>query len=409
MMSLTNRCFAAAFARLSHAGCFVSLRGGLAAVVLGLGLVFGGVQDVVGQGTGGETGAALVVRPGNRLVGAEEAQIGYSDYVRMELVTVPEAVSGGMGQMKMARFDRILDIPGKGYRWDNPGVRIRFRTDATVVKAWLYFNELHASASARNSLGVYLIDGVSKPEWRYETKAKTVKRSVESLGVVMREEAALAAGFHDYELVLPYGDSVDFVGVEVNEGAKFETPKARPATRYLAYGDSITHGFTASSVEKSYAYLVAEKKGWQIVNLGLGGRASNVADAKVAAAQQADVISVFIGVNDWQGGGPVERYRKNLTGFLDSLRATQATVPIYCLTSLWVPPAWNPKGQVAELEAYRQVVREVVAGRKDANLHLIEGLDLIDHDPALFDPVAVHPNDAGFKQMAERLTGLMGE
>jgi len=36
-------------------------------------------------------------------------------------------------------------------------------------------------------------------------------------------------------------------------------------------------------------------------------------------------------------------------------------------------------------------------------LHVIEGPDLIDQDPSLFSPVAVHPNDAGFAEMAERL------
>jgi hypothetical protein len=39
----------------------------------------------------------------------------------------------------------------------------------------------------------------------------------------------------------------------------------------------------------------------------------------------------------------------------------------------------------------------------DANLHLAGGPDLIAHDAALFDAVAVHPNDKGFAEMAERL------
>jgi lysophospholipase L1-like esterase len=103
------------------------------------------------------------------------------------------------------------------------------------------------------------------------------------------------------------------------------------------------------------------------------------------------------------GGGPVERYRKNMTGFFDALRAVQPTVPIYFITSLYVPPAWSPKTQIADLEAYRQVAREIVTARKDPNMHLIEGPDLIDHDPKLFDAVAVHPNDQGFAQMGERL------
>ena len=305
----------------------------------------------------------------------------------------------------MARFDRVLDIPGKGYRWDNPGARVGFRTDATKVKALLYFNELHTSASARNSLGLAVIDGAGQRKVEiFHTKVMTTKRAPETVEVVM---SAGAAGFHDYELILPYGDSVDFLGVEVNAEAKFEAPPERPATRYVAYGDSITHGFAASAVDKSYAFLVAEKNGWQLINLGLGGRASNVADAKVVAAMKGDVISVFMGANDWQGGGPLERYRSNMMGFFDVIRAAQPNVPIYFITSLWVAPSWNPKGQVADLESYRKVAREIVAARKDANLHLVEGLDLIDHDAALFDAVAVHPNDKGFAQMGERLATQM--
>ena len=326
---------------------------------------------------------------------ADNGSIGYSDYVHMEFVAVP-AVS----PTKLARFDRVLDIPGKGYRWDNPGARIRFRTDATRVKALLHFNELHISASARNSQGIYLIDGATQPAWTFRTQQAQPKRTPETVEVKM---PAGAPGFHDYELILPYGDSVDFQGVEINAGARMEPPPARAAPRYVAYGDSVTHGFTASAVDKTYPFLVAQKMGWQIINLGLGGRASNVSDAHVLKTLKADVITVLMGVNDWQGGGPVERYRSNMNGFFDALRAVQPTVPIYYLTTLWVPPSWSPTGQKADLEAYRQVAREIVAARKDPNLHLIEGLDLIDHDPALFDAVAVHPNDKGFAQMGERL------
>lgn len=306
---------------------------------------------------------------------------------------------------KLARFDRVLDIPAKGYRWDNPGARIRFRTDATSVKARLYFNELHTSTSARNSNGLYLIDGATQPDWTFHTKATATKRATETVEVAM--SAGAKSGFHDYELILPYGDSVDFQCVSVNAEARFEAPSPRPATRYLAYGDSITHGFTASAVDKSYAFLVAQKNHWQLLNFGLGGRASNVLDARVVAAAKADVISVLMGVNDWQGGGPVERYRNNMNGFFDAIRKAQPSVPIYYLTPLWVPSSWSPKGQVADLEAYRQVAREIVVARHDPNLHLVAGPELIDHNDTLFDAVAVHPNDKGFAQMGERLAKQM--
>ena len=335
----------------------------------------------------------------HRMVAPDDAGIAYSDYVHLEFVPSPVGPSA-----KLARFDRVLDIPAKGYRWDNPGARIRFRTDATGVKALLYFNELHISTSARNSNGCYLIDGAIQPGWTFRTKAVQVRREPESVAVTM---TAGAAGFHDYELILPYGDSVDFQGVEVNADARFEAPPARTAARYVAYGDSITHGFTASAVDKSFAFLVAQKHHWQLVNLGLGGRASNVSDAKVVVSQKPDVISVLMGVNDWQGGGPLERYRSNMMGFFDAIRAAQPEVPVYFITSLWVPPSWNPKGQVADLESYRKVAREIVAARKDPKLHLVEGPELIDHDAALFDATPVHPNDKGFAQMGERLAARM--
>ena len=154
---------------------------------------------------------------------------------------------------------------------------------------------------------------------------------------------ATAPGFHDYEIVLPYGDAVDFQGLEVNAAARMETPPAAPAVRYVAYGDSVTHGFTASAIDKTYPYLVAHKMGWQLINLGLGGRSSNVSDAHVLKTLKADVITVLMGVNDWQGGAPLERYRKNMNGFFDALRAVQPAVPIYFITSLWVPPRLEPQ------------------------------------------------------------------
>jgi lysophospholipase L1-like esterase len=343
--------------------------------------------------------AAQAQGDATRLIPADDTSIGYSGYVHLEFVASPTAPT-----TKLARFDRVFDIPGKGYRWDNPGARIRFRTDATHVKALLHFNELHISASARNSQGIYLIDGATQPAWTFKTKTAAPKRAPETVELQM---PAVAPGFHDYELVLPYGDSADFQGVEVNAAAKMQPPPAAPALRYVAYGDSVTHGFTASAIDKTYPYLVAQKRGWQLINLGLGGRASNVSDAHILKTLKADVITVLMGVNDWQGGGPVERYRKNMMGFFDALRAVQPTVPIYFLTSLYVPPSWSPKTQIADLEAYRQVAREIVLARKDPNMHLIEGLDLIDHDPKLFDPVAVHPNDQGFAQMGERLAKQM--
>ena len=124
--------------------------------------------------------------PTTRHIPADDTSIGYSGYVHMEFVKATELKFESPPETRthtLARFDRILDIPGKGYRWDNPGTRIRFRTDATHVSALLYFNELHTSASARNSHGIYLIDGATQPAWTFHTQTATPKRAVEYVDV----------------------------------------------------------------------------------------------------------------------------------------------------------------------------------------------------------------------------------
>src|SRR5947208_2481287 len=62
----------------------------------------------------------------SRFIAPDDTNFVYSDYVHLEFVPSPLNPSA-----KLARFDRLLEMPSKGYRWDNPGARVRFRTDAT--------------------------------------------------------------------------------------------------------------------------------------------------------------------------------------------------------------------------------------------------------------------------------------
>src|SRR5690606_6089758 len=112
---------------------------------------------------------------------------------------------------------------------------------------------------------------------------------------------------------------------------------------------------------------------------------------------------LLIGVNDWQGGAELERFRAEYATLLAGLRQTNPNRPIVAITPLWVAPSWQPAQARFPLEAYRQVIRDVVEAQADRHLRLVEGPSLVDHDPEWFDAVAVHPNDAGFAKMAERL------
>jgi len=348
---------------------------------------------LLGVAAVGQCGTVTAISP-------DDPRISYGGYVRRELVT-----PSGEPQGKFVRFDRILDIAGKGYRWDSPGATIRFRTDATDLVAVLNYSDFHSSTTARNGIGAYSVDGVFKPEWSFQSRQKGVLREPETVSAALSNGGA--SGVHQYELFMPYGDSVEFAGLRVNSEARFEPVTAGPSVRYVAYGDSITHGFSASDISKTYPFLVAKEKGWQALNLGLGGRSSTAADGKLVGALKADVVTVLMGANDWQGGVPLERYRTNMVAFFANIRSAQPETPVYLLTPLWVHSSWNPPGKITDLENYRKVLRELAAARKDSNLYVIEGPELIDSDLSLFDRVPVHPNDKGFAMLAERLAKRM--
>lgn len=323
-------------------------------------------------------------------VPAADARLSTSD----GLQRVRDDVAGSV------HFDRGLDGPGRGFRWDSPGTRLRWRTDSRQVSVRLRYSSRHLGSS-RNSVGVFRINGRSEPGWTF------TRPGPGEAPLTVALPTPVGGGWHDYELILPYGDAVDLLGVEVEAGAGWGEPAARPACRYLAFGDSVTHGFTASSVVHTYAFQVAEQNGWQLLNLGIGGRGTHGPDGVVLAGIAAEVVSLLIGVNDWQGGADLASFRRNYAELLENFRAGRPDAPLCVITPLWVPPAWAPAAARHPLEAYRQVIREVVAARADPRLVLVEGPSLIDPDAALFDAVAVHPNDRGFAQLAQRLAPIL--
>ncbi|WP_334319188.1 SGNH/GDSL hydrolase family protein [Termitidicoccus mucosus] len=324
------------------------------------------------------------------LVPATDARIHFSD-------GLPPLRNEADGSV---HFDRVLDTPGRGFRWDSPGTRMRWRTDSARVAARLRYTARH-TGSSRNSTGAFRIDGDAKPGWTF-TRPEGADSTL-AVTLPAPDDGAM----HNYEVILPYGDSVDLLGVEVGADAAWETPTARPGTRYVAFGDSVTHGFTASVVTRTYAFLVAEKNNWELLNLGIGGRGAQAADGDVLASIDAGVISVLIGVNDWQGGAEPETFRDHYRALLDGILAGHPDTPVFLITPLWVPPRWRPEAVRYPLENYRRVIRKLAAERATPRLRVIEGPSLIDHRDDCFDPVAVHPNDAGFAQMAERLAQAM--
>jgi len=291
-----------------------------------------------------------------------------------------------------ARFDRVLNA-GSGFQYDAPGTRIIFRTDATSVTARFRTNGLHTRRDAVNGVGVVVVDGKKSSTYKVEDPDSGV------LIVLLWD--SIDSTMRDMEIWLPYGESVDFLGLTVNETAQVLPAPQKAKPRYLAYGDSITHGFRATDVAATYPTLVAQARDWELINLGFGSRQATADDGRIIGSVPADIITILIGFNDHYGNKPLDRYRADVTGIVQSIRAAQPKTPIFLITPLWSTEPF-PTTLGLHLEDYRQVLREITADAKDSNLHIIEGGDLIPSDARFFTD-GVHPNDDGFRSLTEKL------
>lgn len=313
-----------------------------------------------------------------RVIAATHPKLEFSGYAHL---------SKGEGE---ARFDRLIDAESD-FRWDNPGASTRFRTDAQFLAAQLFYNGKHTRMDAINGNGVFLVDGKVVGAYQAGTR-----RGAISGAVPMPADGAP----HLVEIVLPYGDAVDFRGLEVDAEARLYSVAPRERPRWIAYGDSITQGFRASDVTHSYPFQVGEQNDWKGINMGFGGRQLTPADGKIVASLRPGIISVLMGANDGLGNKTPNQFRRDMELFLDHVRAVEETVPICLVTPLTVVEGWNDLE--TELELYRAQMRLLVAERADKNLKLIEGPALIPAKSEYFQD-GLHPNDAGFLLMSRRL------
>jgi len=291
-----------------------------------------------------------------------------------------------------ARFDRLVDA-AFGFRYDSSGVQICFRTDATSVVARFRGNQLHTRRDAVNGVGVLFVDGTRRGTYNVDGAKADVVR------VPVLQDSIAAA--HNIEICLPYGDALDFAGLTVNAEARFFPVPARARPRYVAYGDSITHGFRASDVTKTYPFLLAARKDWELINMGFGSREVTAADGAVLSSLSPGVVTILMGFNDYYHDKPLHDYECDLLAVIRNTRDKNPGTPIFLITPLWSTEPLPTKLGLC-LEDYRKVVRNLAAGAHDPCLHLVEGLNLIPHDPKYFTD-GIHPNDEGFREMATNL------
>ena len=196
--------------------------------------------------------------------------------------------------------------------------------------------------------------------------------------------------------------------------------------KYVAVGDSITVGF----VDKPYATIVGETMDLNVVNMGVSGSAVTVTSdrddsiykRRSEIPEDADIISIFGGTNDFGHNSPMGIYdNKDSGGFFYNfygayynlikwIQENRPKAQLFVITPLHRETGLTPNQEGYILEDYVNVIRDV------ANEFSVPVLDFyadgsfnpaISQQKNIFTADGLHPKQIGHYMMAHKIVNFI--
>ncbi len=169
------------------------------------------------------------------------------------------------------------------------------------------------------------------------------------------------------------------------------------------YGDSYTFGEQASSPDARWSTLLSAQQGWTEVNAGVNGLgyvANRTDDDTVdrVIAADPDLILVTMGLNDtFEADARIDEIDAAIRADLARFRAEAPQARIVVVEPFWIPQP---------VSSGFRLVAEATAAAADAGLEYIAGAGtwLDGHPEWRADEQYKHPNDAGYAELARRMT-----
>jgi lysophospholipase L1-like esterase len=214
------------------------------------------------------------------------------------------------------------------------------------------------------------------------------------------------------------------LALPVPAGIVAPSPAALGATRFVAFGDSITQG-TQSSYDGRFLYdalpgAYPERlhlglnanyplQRFTVINRGVGGE--GVADdglrriRSVLDVDRPQALLLLEGINDLHNGTSIDRTVSALSGVVDI--SLQRNVPVLIATMFQTYPTVRPDGQertnAAELVPdFNRRIRQLVAARQATrqNVTLVDIEAAFGNNRSLVGGDGLHPNPDGYDRIA---------
>jgi acyl-CoA thioesterase I len=174
---------------------------------------------------------------------------------------------------------------------------------------------------------------------------------------------------------------------------QFDNYPPRAGGPWVAFGDSLTEGY-GSSEGHNYPALLGQRLGVTISNLGKSGETTSDALKRVdeIARRQPRVVLLCFGGNDSLNGEPASRTFGNLAQIIDRLHGEGSFVVLIGIRS-------------ASLRDKNATHFSKLARDKNV-LYVPDMLKGLAFKP-IYMADAIHPNDAGYARIAERLEKVL--
>lgn len=213
-----------------------------------------------------------------------------------------------------------------------------------------------------------------------------------------RGEVTLTPGMKKVEVYFPWSCVTGLSNVEVSDGAQVKpTKKTR---RMIAFGDSITQGYTALYPSLSYMSRLTDMLDAECFNKAIGGDRFFPELAESADPQEPDLITVAYGTNDWSHDLR-ETVEDNCRKFYQALAGRYPNARIFAITPIWrkdgdkETPFGAAQPEVSELIAH--ICKDI------PGVTVIRGVGFVPWLEEFFEDERLHPNDMGFDFYARNL------
>lgn len=186
---------------------------------------------------------------------------------------------------------------------------------------------------------------------------------------------------------------------------RLPTKSEVPILKMMAYGTSITQGYSPTAVDLTYTNIVAREMGADLVNFGLAGNAKcepEVTDF-LKASGKYDIILLELSVNMLMMGFSAEQFKERVEYMISELKKHQPKAKILCLGVL---PFYGDHGMmgprdvmVSDPQTYRRILKEIVENHNSINITYLDPLKACSIGDMSSD--LLHPGNIGMIKIAQ--------